>query len=106
MPSLAACVQAALAQLEGLADAHVTAYSLPGKKPSLCRGSITTNCRAKRDVDGFRKVGSVCGWGGLVCGWDWDWVEDLMAGMPVERKGRSGFGGGFTGRRGAGGQNV
>ena len=47
--------QAALAQLDGLRDAHVSAYALPGS-PVGCRGGVSTNCRAGRSTDGFRQL--------------------------------------------------
>ena len=47
--------QAALAQLEGLPRAHVSAFSLPGA-PAACRGSLTTNCRAGRSNPAFRSL--------------------------------------------------
>ena len=45
--------QAALAQLDGLRAARISAYSLPGS-PAPCRGGRVTNCRAPRARDAFR----------------------------------------------------
>jgi hypothetical protein len=48
--------QAALAQLEQLPRAHISAFSVPGKPGSFrpCRGAVTTNCRAAHSGEAFR----------------------------------------------------
>lgn len=47
--------QAALAQLDGLPRAHISAFSLPGN-PAACRGSVTTNCKAGRSNPAFKSL--------------------------------------------------
>ena len=47
--------QAALAQLDGLSGAHVSAFSLPGS-PAPCRAGVSTNCRAGRSNPVFRSL--------------------------------------------------
>ena len=47
--------QAALAQLEDLPRAHISAFSLPGN-PVGCRGAVTTNCKAGRSNPMFRSL--------------------------------------------------
>ena len=47
--------QAALAQLDGLPRAHVSAFSLPGNA-APCRAAVSTNCRSGRSNNAFRNL--------------------------------------------------